>query len=768
MNFARLRWIVALTGAIVAALLAVATAHLIERSRSATRKIIDTTLEQNSRATEGIVNRHLLQVDSALARIPMLFSEGMHDSTNPRNISTAKRLLQSLNFQSFVFRDLMIADGGGNIWVTGRARTPNWKLPVDEVNSAAAAGSSAIVGPVRNPLSGDWVWYIARPVTIGNTRDMYAIAEVPIASLASALANHADVPGIRITLERRNGQILASFPHDELAIGKSGGDGSQSQSTTNMRQPASDPHGNTAIYSATRTSLNPDLGIRVSLRHAVAFKDANEDRAQFIMAAAGGLALILALVALTFAILRREERLETERQAAQSNLSDAIEAMSDGFVMWDPEDRLVTCNARYREMYAQSAEAMHEGARFEDIIRFGFRNGQYPGQGDDLEAFVERASAIHRTAAGSAERLLPDGRWVMITDRRTSNGGIVGIRTDVTEMKWTLNELSLANARIQEALHDIGTRNILFDAALNNMSQGLLMVDADQLVIVRNRRLLELLGLDGWKEGEALDLSGMFAMLQRADRFAPAAAEKLYFWQSNLSLDRNSGTYILEGHHGLYISVVQRPLDTGGFVATYEDVSNRQAAEKQISFLAHHDALTGLPNRVVLHAGIESRLASVGRNGAGLAVLYIDLDKFKDVNDSMGHPIGDALLTLVAHRLRSCLRLRDLVARIGGDEFAVAISGTGVETQAPRLADEIIRSLSAPYDIQEKPVRIGASVGIAFADSKKQPPIRFCARPISPFIRQRAAIAGSMSFSRSGWKPNCSRGSRPSVSCASP
>ncbi len=144
------------------------------------------------------------------------------------------------------------------------------------------------------------------------------------------------------------------------------------------------------------------------------------------------------------------------------------------------------------------------------------------------------------------------------------------------------------------------------------------------------------------------------------------------------------------------------------------DVTERKQAEARIAYMAHHDALTDLPNRVLFHEQLNELLARV-RHGESLAVYCLDLDHFKGVNDSLGHPMGDALLQAVAQRLRKCLRDSDLVARLGGDEFAVVQYPLGSPNEASKLAGMLIETVSKPYEVHGHEFVIGASIGIALA-----------------------------------------------------
>ncbi|WP_419252359.1 putative bifunctional diguanylate cyclase/phosphodiesterase [Caulobacter sp. ErkDOM-YI] len=148
-----------------------------------------------------------------------------------------------------------------------------------------------------------------------------------------------------------------------------------------------------------------------------------------------------------------------------------------------------------------------------------------------------------------------------------------------------------------------------------------------------------------------------------------------------------------------------------------EDIADRKRAEAQIARLAHYDPLTELPNRVLFQKDLAEALARRSRTGDQLAVHFIDLDRFKTVNDTLGHPLGDALLRIAAERLRGCVREGDTVARLGGDEFAVVQTGLSDLTGATRLAERVVAAMAAPFDLQGHQVMIGASVGVSAAPS---------------------------------------------------
>ncbi len=175
---------------------------------------------------------------------------------------------------------------------------------------------------------------------------------------------------------------------------------------------------------------------------------------------------------------------------------------------------------------------------------------------------------------------------------------------------------------------------------------------------------------------------------------------------------------------GRTILVTNQPLSDGSWVDLQEDITERCQAEEKISWLARHDALTEVPNRFHFHEQLDHALQSLQR-GDGLAVHWIDIDHFKDVNDDLGHPAGDALLRSIGARLRASVRQPDFVGRLGGDEFAVVQMGVTSAAQATAFAKRILRSIKETHQYMGQPIDIGASIGIALAPVARQD----CRRP---------------------------------------
>jgi diguanylate cyclase (GGDEF)-like protein/PAS domain S-box-containing protein len=262
---------------------------------------------------------------------------------------------------------------------------------------------------------------------------------------------------------------------------------------------------------------------------------------------------------------------------------------------------------------------------------------------------------------------------------------------------------------------ELRTQNARFDAALNNMSQALCMVDAEQRTIVCNVRFLELFGLSADAIRPGVAVAEVFGAISANGSYDRRIIETIQLEQLSLASTGRPWRFIQEDSRGRALSVSHQPMDDGGWVATYEDISERRQAEARIRFMAHHDALTGLPNRLLFRERMEAALERIRRPSDAVAVLCLDLDYFKDVNDTLGHPAGDALLEAVAGRLRNRIRTGDLVARLGGDEFAILQFSEDQPADAQSLAQRILEALRQPYDIEGQPAIVSVSIGIAIA-----------------------------------------------------
>jgi diguanylate cyclase (GGDEF)-like protein len=280
------------------------------------------------------------------------------------------------------------------------------------------------------------------------------------------------------------------------------------------------------------------------------------------------------------------------------------------------------------------------------------------------------------------------------------------------QLEAAASDLRLARER-EAATELLRTQSLRFDTALSNMVQGLLMFDHAGRLLVVNRRFKRMFGLpddclnDGTTYSEAADCVAAVGNVSAGDmKWVRERRADL--------LDRNTrATATWNLCDGRVFTVTHQPMKEG-WLATYEEITERLEIQAKIAHLAHHDALTDLPNRVLFHEKLEQALAHA-RRGRGLALHCLDLDQFKAVNDTLGHPVGDELLRAVAERLRQETRDTDTVARLGGDEFAIIQAPIEKPTDATTFAGRLNELLDAPFEIAGHQIVIGTSIGIAFA-----------------------------------------------------
>ena len=398
-------------------------------------------------------------------------------------------------------------------------------------------------------------------------------------------------------------------------------------------------------------------------------------------------ALLAAMGVMRENIRAMMQREVAQRRSAQARLADALESSREGVVVVDREGRIALANSQAADFLGSAPELLKPGVEFATAITGSTGAGT---------ALVRVGDQLPTTG----ETRLLDGRWLRVSRNATQEGGFIVVCSDISVLKEQEARLTATNLRL--------------DAALDNMSQGLCLYDADNRLKVVNRRFFEIFGLspDGVSPGltfrEILELSVM------AGNHVGKSAPELIAEQEEFIGQRAQGTQFQELSHGRVVAMAHQPTVDGGWVATYEDVTERRHAEARIVFMARHDALTNLPNRVLFAERIEQALAQMGR-GHGFAVLCLDLDHFKQVNDTLGHPVGDQLLCAVAERLQACAREIDTVARLGGDEFAIVQRDVKHAEDAAILARRIVEVVSAPYQLEGQCVTIGVSIGIAVA-----------------------------------------------------
>ena len=261
--------------------------------------------------------------------------------------------------------------------------------------------------------------------------------------------------------------------------------------------------------------------------------------------------------------------------------------------------------------------------------------------------------------------------------------------------------------------------NTWFDIALNNMVRGLSMFDADQRLIVCNQSYRQMYGLpeELTRPGTPIQDIVRYHVRKETGRDGAAETAKQAKWLAQHVAKLAKGrsfSHVQDLKDGRKLLVTYQPLADGGWVDIQEDITEKRRAEERIEWLARHDPLTGVANRFYFRETFERALRSLN-DGSRLALHWLDLDQFKEVNDTLGHPMGDALLKVVAQRLRASVRRADFLARLGGDEFAIIQPAARSMDQCERLAKRVLHDVCRPYHIDGHAVSISASIGIVRA-----------------------------------------------------
>jgi diguanylate cyclase (GGDEF)-like protein/PAS domain S-box-containing protein len=258
-----------------------------------------------------------------------------------------------------------------------------------------------------------------------------------------------------------------------------------------------------------------------------------------------------------------------------------------------------------------------------------------------------------------------------------------------------------------------------FDTALNNMPHGLCMFDANRRIVVSNQKLNQQLGLSPDFELKGSSLRYLVDSVVKANLISEVNGQNLID-RLDSRLPASQDAFDVETRSGRTLEFTMQPMEKGGMVVLVEDITERRIAEAKISHLARFDALTGLPNRNILRDRMEHALGE-WRPDNMCAIHFLDLDQFKQVNDTLGHTRGDMLLEAVADRLRDSVRDADVIARFGGDEFVILQAPIKTLEQAESLATRVLEAVGGTYDLDGHKVVVTASIGIAVAKNRIDP-----------------------------------------------
>jgi diguanylate cyclase (GGDEF)-like protein/PAS domain S-box-containing protein len=406
----------------------------------------------------------------------------------------------------------------------------------------------------------------------------------------------------------------------------------------------------------------------------------------------------------------------------------AVSNMSQGLVMFDADERLMVCNDRYIEMYGLSREVVKPGCTLRDVIRNRLETGSL-----DLDPEQYRAELLEAVAKGQTlSRIVEtgDGRSISIVNQPIAGGDWVGTHEDITKRRLAERELERTKTFLNTVIENVPATIVV--KQLPDFRYALVNRAGERYFNVPREKMLGKTAADIFSPELAKEIAAEDAAVIQSGR-AMFFDEHPFTTPDGTRIVTANRLPIYENGEPKYLLVV------------VNDVTARKRAEARIAHMAHHDALTDLPNRTAFTEHLAHVLDHATIESENFAVVCVDLDRFKEVNDVFGHAVGDALLKEVAKRLEAAAQ-GAFIARLGGDEFALIAADGPQPASAEALGNRLLAAVAEDIPIEDHQLRIGLSVGVAIFPADAKDSTTLLADADAALYRAKADARGSMRF----------------------
>lgn len=670
---------------------------------------------------QAALNRNVLGVDVLLASLGEMAPEA---GAAPRAADVARvtPAMAAAVRQNLLVRYLGLFSASGDALASSDPRGGPGPagLPPGFLRRVFAEPISTLVisEPAISPSSSQRVLYFGRFLQLARGQRVAAVAEVEIAQLATILVQGADIPGLEVALERESGILVANMPahlpqvRQDPAPASGGPDSLETLSSRagGVPTPSAARLSGLPALVAARHTLHRDVVVTASIPLDFALTDWRRERDAVMALAAAFIALTLAVAVFTHLRLRRQWQANLQLRRSTATLDQALGAMDVGFVLLDAEHQLLVWNRRFLEIFpwAQGLTGLHRPFLPILAMTSAYRSALPRTERGDAHDDAGAEAMPAGSEALEHELRMPDGRVIRTTKNRTPDGGLVCIYQDITERRRHTAEIIESKAQLQATLDALPDTLLEFDPEGRCRRFHAPGTTRPALAVA---------------QPVGLSIDGLLAP-EAAQQLTAALAEA----EAQGSSRGRRFTRELDGEAAHFeISVSRKPAGGDGwpgFIVILRDTTQAEQARHRIERLAFYDALTGLPNRrLLLDRMARAVEAEDDRHGA---LLFLDLDHFKLLNDAMGHAMGDDLLKQVADRVRACVGENDTVARLGGDEFVVMLQQLSAEPaeaqhQARGVGEAILALLDSPYSLMGQVAHRGTcSIGVVLFDSRER------------------------------------------------